>query len=279
MVLFVSSFVSSLPIRKNIIYPLYKPLKMNDMEWINGADIGVPLNIITELFTHLHYGYSISSFKLIGLQFLIGYYTYGKDRYKDALEYELNPIDTKKETLYLTILKYRNIYKLSYCISFYLIGSILYGELDIENSIIIMTLLYTSEYYKDLKKYVSILKPIYVSFMWTFATIIMPCVLHDHNYNILYDLNDIIPCMLILFATTNLADINDIEEDQKNDIYTLPVLLGEKNSYIIILFCISLSSLLFGLHPNYYERPIFNSLFEIQNIALSTLCFSKFYRR
>ena len=54
---------------------------------LNGLDIGIPLNIIDNVFTNLHYGEDITTPKVILLQFLIGYYTYGKDRYKDALEY------------------------------------------------------------------------------------------------------------------------------------------------------------------------------------------------
>lgn len=54
---------------------------------LNGIDIGMPLNIIDNIFTNLHYGYDITTLKVVLLQFLIGYYTYGKDRYKDAVEY------------------------------------------------------------------------------------------------------------------------------------------------------------------------------------------------
>lgn len=280
MGLLYTSFLSSLSITKKYTnYQYIKPLNVNDLQIINGIDIGIPLNIITELFTKLHYGYSISNFKLLTLQFLVGYYTYGKDRYKDALEYQLNPINTKKQSLYLTLLKYKNIYKFSYCITFYTIAALLFSENDFNNSILILLLLYSTEYYKDLKKKFAILKPFYVSFMWTFATIIMPCILYEHNYNILNDFNSILPCMLILFSTTNLADINDITEDTENNIQTLPVMLGEKTTTSIILLSLSLSSLLFGLHPNYYDSPIINSLFELQNIGLSILCFMKYYNK
>ena len=39
------------------------------------------------------------------LQFLIGYYTYGKDRFKDALEYESQNYETRKKGLYDFLLK------------------------------------------------------------------------------------------------------------------------------------------------------------------------------
>ena len=183
----------------------------------SGFSLGVPLNIITNLFTQLHYGHDITTIKLFCLQFLIGYYTYGKDRYKDALEYETHNatiIKQEKKDLYESILKYRSIYRLSYCISFYMIGLLLYSEHDWTHTLPIMGLLYTTEYYTILKENASFLKPFYVSFMWTFSTTIMPCVLHDHNYDILKDVGSYIPCMLLLFSATNIADIQDIEEDK-----------------------------------------------------------------
>ena len=40
----------------------------------NGFSLGIPLNIITNVFTELHYGYDITSLKIVTLQFFIGYY-------------------------------------------------------------------------------------------------------------------------------------------------------------------------------------------------------------
>ena len=111
--------------------------------------------------------------------------------------------------------------------------------------------------------------------MWTFATVILPCVVYEHNYNILNDPFDYIPCMLILFASTNYADIIDIEEDKQNNIQTFPVTFGEENTIKIIFASLALSSLLFGLHPHYIHRPIINSLFELQNIVLSCIIMIK----
>ncbi len=247
-------------------------LQMN----VNGLDLGIPLNIITNVFTNLHYGYDITTPKLILLQFLIGYYSYGKDRYKDALEYELNPYETNKEDFYQSILKYKYNYKYSYCLSFYMIIVILCTSTSITQAIPIIGLLYSTEYYKLLKEKNAFYKPFYVSFMWTFATIIMPCILYEHNYEILYDFYDYVPCMLLLFSSTNLADIKDIEEDKQNEILTLPVQYGEENTIKIVFGSLALSSLLFGLHPNYLERPIINSLFELQNTFLSVITYYVF---
>ena len=271
----VKTFSTASPmaiIRTNIIH---KSLNLDDINWINGLDVGIPLNLISNIFTNLHYGHDITTSKLLLLQFLIGYYSYGKDRYKDALEYEKTQMVTTKETLYTSLLKYRHLTRFSYCVAFYGIALILYENHDPLHTIPILALLYSTEYYKDLKKQVAFLKPFYVSFMWTFATIILPCVLYEHNYNILNDPYDYLPCMLILFASTNYADIMDIEEDTQNGIQTFPVMFGEENTLKLIFGSIALSSLLFGLHPHYIDRPIINSLFELQNAILSTVVMFK----
>ena len=242
---------------------------------INGLDLGIPLNLLTSLFTELHYGFNISGFKLLLLQCLIGYYCYGKDRYKDALQYENDNsqvVSLKKQELYDTLLRYKSIYKVSYCFSFYMIILLLYSFDNTLQILPIIALLYSTEYYKQLKEYSSLLKPFYVSFMWTFCTVIMPCVLYEHNYNILHDAYAYIPCLLVLFATTNLADIKDIEEDRNNNINTIPVTYGKTNTQALIYGSTAISSLLFGLHPHYIYHPFIHSLFEIQNIGITLLC-------
>ncbi len=239
---------------------------------VTGIDIGIPLNLISNVFTNLHYGYDVTTTKMVLLQFLIGYYTYGKDRYKDALEFEETPIETNKQNLYRSILQYRHIYTFTYCISFYLIAGFLLEGDNWKDVLPIVTLLYSTEYYKTLKMNAAFLKPFYVSFMWTFATVLLPCFLHDHNYQILMDGCAYLPCTFNLFALTNLADIKDIEEDTMNGIQTLPVQLGETTTLGLVYASLALSSLLFGLHPHYLDRPIVNGLFEIQNSVVAILC-------
>jgi hypothetical protein len=280
----IASFLPTLPVKTisttstvaiNRTRIIHKSLNLDDINWINGLDVGIPLNLISNIFTNLHYGYDITTSKLLLLQFLIGYYSYGKDRYKDALEYEETQMATSKEKLYKSLLQYRHLTRFSYCVAFYGIAFILYENHDPLHTIPILTLLYSTEYYKDLKIQAAFLKPFYVSFMWTFATIIMPCVLYEHNYNILNDPYDYLPCMLILFASTNYADIMDIEEDTKNGIKTFPVTFGEEKTKKIIFASLAISSMLFGLHPHYMDRPIINSLFELQNAVLSSIIMFK----
>ena len=169
---------------------------------LTGLDIGIPLNIIENVFTNIHYGENIVTIKQLLIQFLIGYYTYGKDRYVDALAYNTMSnqynITAKKKELYENFNNNKVFYKLSYDITFSLIAYLLltqtftYENRNIQilntDAIPFMILLYSSEYYRELKIITPLAKSLYVSFMWTISTIILPGYLYEHNYNILYDI-------------------------------------------------------------------------------------------
>lgn len=284
---FVTNHVISLPrtLKPHSVVSTFRPTTtIMDNSLLNGVDIGIPLNIIDNVFTNLHYGYDITTAKVLLLQFLIGYYTYGKDRYKDSIEYfeslKTNTtsqisyvIPPKKFQLYETLYKNRYLYQLSYCVVFYCISFILLNDEYWYLNIPPLLALYSTEYYKQLKGTIVGFKPVFVASMWTFSAVILPCLLHDHDYSILQDTYDYMPCFFSLFACTNLADIKDIEEDTMNNVNTIPVYIGEKNAKAIILVSLFLSSYIFGIHPHYYDRPIVNGLFELQNIILSGITY------
>lgn len=252
---------------------------------LTGLDIGIPLNIIENVFTNIHYGENIVTIKQLLIQFLIGYYTYGKDRYVDALTYNTMSnqynITAKKKELYENFNNNKVFYKLSYDITFSLIAYLLltqtftYENRNIQilntDAIPFMILLYSSEYYRELKSITPLAKSLYVSFMWTISTIILPGYLYEHNYNILYDIGCYLPCFLSLFATTNLADIKDVEEDTINKVKTIPVCYGVEETKKLILISLAISSLIFGLNQHYIDRPIINSLYELQNIGIALI--------
>ena len=76
---------------------------------------------------------------------------------------------------------------------------------------------------------------------------------------------------LILFASSNIADAKDVEEDKINKIDTIPVKIGKDRSNMISLFALSIASLMIGLNPHYLDRPLINSVIEIQNAGISVL--------
>ena len=103
--------------------------------------------------------------------------------------------------------------------------------------------------------------------MWTIASYVLPCVIHDHDYSCLLYPIDYSPMMLTIFGTINLADAKDVEEDYNNNITTIPVRYGYKFSNTLSVSALFLSSILFLINHNYNDRPIINNLYEIQNIV------------
>ena len=51
--------------------------------------------------------------------------------------------------------------------------------------------------------------------MWTLSAVILPCVLYENDFSILKYPLDYLPCFLNILASSNLADVKDIEEDKK----------------------------------------------------------------
>lgn len=234
-----------------------------------GAVLGVPLSIIQNVFTNLHYGYDITSWQSVGLQFLFGYYTYGKDRYKDALEYKEAPYATDKADMYISLLDNSEFYEASFFIVFDVIMLIMLLEFRDLNIVPFVLMLYSCEYYKDLKRVIPLAKPVYVSTMWTLSSVVLPCVLHDHDFTIFQDVSTYVPCFLTMFALTNVADIRDVDVDRLNEIKTIPVAFGLVPTATVAQVALLVSSLVFGLNPHYLDRPMVNALVELHNAALS----------
>jgi len=238
-----------------------------------GLDIGIPLTIFENAYTTLHYGENIVSAKSVFLEFLLGYYVYGTDRYQDALDYSNNPYSTTKKDLYDYINSHKRLMMVSLFLSEMGILSIFILSEHPEMNIPFLLLLESTRYYSNMKKYLGMLKPLYIALMWTTAAIILPCVMYEHNYNILYSPQDYLPCTLTLFAASNIIDNKDIIEDCENGIQTIPVVIGEEKSNMVNMEALIASSLLLGFNPHYLDEPIFNSLLEIQNAGISFLPF------
>ena len=237
---------------------------------LTGVDIGIPLNIFSNIFTNIHYGYDITNIESILALTLVGYYTYTKDRYSDAIEYQKIPYNTTKIELYNNILSNKKFYEKTIIFSFFTFFAIILSTNDGNDFVILspyLILLLINGEYKLFKKYLSIFKSIYIATMWTIATIFLPCIMYDHNYDIINYPIDYLPCFLTLFASSNYVDVKDINEDKMNNITTLPIKIGERNSNIINIFSLLLSNILFFENSNFDKRIVINYLFELQNFV------------
>ena len=110
--------------------------------------------------------------------------------------------------------------------------------------------------------------------MWCLASLVLPCVLYEHSYDILNYPLDYIPCILTLFATSNLADNKDIDEDNSNGIMTIPVKYGITRSNIISFIALVISSLSLIENPHFENRIWINSVVELQNFAVMGLLYN-----
>ena len=251
---------------------------MNDANLFSGFDIGIPLNIFSNIFTNLHYGYDITTPKSVLIQFLLGYYTYGKDRYSDALEYIANPYNTTKQELYDFIYTNRDNYNITLSLSFIAIIYILLTSVSDKEQIVynlpFIPLFYLNGEYKSFKPALGEYKAIYIGIMWCLASLVLPCVLYEHSYDILNYPLDYIPCILTLFATSNLADNKDIDEDTSNGIMTIPVKYGITRSNIISFIALVISSLSLIENPHFENRIWINSIVELQNFAVMGLLYN-----
>lgn len=264
--------------RTSFLPRIKKPHMMNDANLFTGFDIGIPLNIFSNIFTNLHYGYDITTPKSILIQFLLGYYTYGKDRYSDSLEYIANPYNTTKDELYNFIYSNRDNYNITLSISFIAIIYILLTSVSDRDQIAynlpFIPLFYLNGEYKSFKPALGEYKAIYIGIMWCLASLVLPCVLYEHNYDIIYYPLDYVPCILTLFATSNLADNRDIQEDTSNGIMTIPVKYGIARSNIISFIALVISSIALIENPHFENRIWINSIVELQNFAVMGILYN-----
>jgi len=231
---------------KNLINPL------------PGSEIGIPLFFLEKIFTNLHYGKDINTFNLFYFQTILGFFTYGTDRLLDSL----NSSDNKELNIY-----FRENKEIMIILLFISYVKINIDLLAIEETKLLTIPLTSTLFYRQLKEKFGRLKAIYIASFWTIAAVIIPCIWYDHNYNILIDPLNYLPCFLSIFGTSNLADIKDIEEDKKNGINTWPVVLGKEKSAQLSVGSILLSTILVLINKNIYIFPIETTLFELQNIV------------
>ena len=244
------------------------PLKMITNPF-PGADIGIPLTIFQQTYSCLHYGNPFINLKGIIIQYIVGFYAYGGDRYVDAQLYQYSPFNSTKTELYEYITDNSSNIAFSLFLSKILIFFLLSDNLLLYSPFLIT--IETIPYYNEIKKNIGIYKPLYIAILCTASAILLPSIITDQNYSIFFYPLDYLPCTLTLFAASNLADIKDIEEDKINQINTLPVVYGEINSKMISLLSLFFSSLMIAFNPHFIESQNVCAFLEIQNALISTI--------
>ena len=246
---------------------------------IIGSNMGIPLNILQYIYTTTYYNENVINLELFLLQFAIGIFTYGTDRLYDAIDY--NNSEFKNNTNIFSIEKinyYENVlynynYNIIYIISSYIY--ILYILLPHINTYPLLIALTSTLDYRNLKKKFGNLKPIYIGIFWTLGCVILPCILISDDYSILTEPNIYLPSLFSMFASSNLLDIKDIDEDKNENINTIPVLYGENNAIIISHSALLISMFIFFQNENFYNNYFLSGLYELQIFSSFFLNYKK----
>lgn len=230
-----------------------------------GLAIGIPINILSYSYTNLHYGYDVTNIESTLLLFGLGYFAYNYDRSLDAI----NSLD---DDMLVTKKVERNKYYLENIELYFSSLIVCYGFLTSYfsgNPLLLpfLGLINSTLGYKYLKSKLGEFKAIYIAACWCLACEILPCIIHDNSYEILNHPLDYIPLFLTLFGYSNLADIEDMDEDEMNGINTLPLKFGDKKIKKLALGCIFLSNILYGLNPHFGDNLLWNSLYEVGNFG------------
>ena len=239
---------------------------------IIGSNLGIPLNLLQYIYTTSHYGENIINNDLILLQFAIGVFTYGTDRFLDALDYDTykykypnNTIyNLEKSNYYQYLLKNINFNILLLFTSYLYILSLLINNIESYPFIILLT---STLGYRNFKKNYGEFKALYIGIFWTCGTFLLPCILHDSNYEVLNDPYIYLSSTLYMFASSNLLDIKDIDEDKSENINTIPVLYGENNAIIISHTSLLIAMFIFFQNENFYNNYILSGLYELQILS------------
>ena len=100
-------------------------------------------------------------------------------------------------------------------------------------------------------------KPFLIGILWAYAIVFLPPDEVPNNLFLVYS--------SLYAATSNIADIKDIEEDKENGIITLPVKFGEKATYIVSAV---LASVALATHTGFDDWTIGDTFIEIVSAGL-----------
>jgi hypothetical protein len=195
---------------------------------LKALNVGISLDLMTKMATDIRYGHNIVDVDLLLLELLLGYHSYGLDRYQDD-----GTTDNRS---------------VLYDIVFIIIISIISHNHNMAILLPFDLLIYSTRYYKRIKPYLGIFKSLYISLMWCISIIIMPSVLYDNNLHILQEPLNYVPYILLIISMSNRMDNKDVEDDKKNNVLTIPVKYGTEISKKLSNICFVMFILLFVFH-------------------------------
>lgn len=240
-----------------------------DRNFYSGIELGIPLSIFEYTFTFNHLGTNIVNFQDVCLLSLIGYVTYGCDRFLDSIEYYKNnqeiEVGDRKKELYTFLNENKYDVMRALFISYFLLNLYFFKN---EKILYFLPFMYSAFYYKQIKLNIPCFKPLFVACLWTTASVIIPSIVYENNYNIIQDVYSYAPAYFSLLGLSNYLDIKDIDEDKDYGYLTIPNVLGLKNARFISVLSLLFSTLLYTKNEHFGERYFIDFFFVIQNLSL-----------
>lgn len=244
----------------------------NILPILSGTEMIIPIEILSKTSIENYYNVdfinvlfnNVDLCNIVLLSFCVSFATYKGDRLLDAEEYFQNNITTKKENYYSKLIHNKEIIQFSLFIS-YISVLIIIIQYNIKE---FLPLFISTFCYKYIKKNNLPIKPFYISLLWTYLSCILPIMyIHNIDFDYIQNYNYYLPVFLNIFATTNLADIKDYQEDLYDNISTLPTKIGLQESKYIIIIASLLSNYIFIHSNNNFELNLQNAFFIISNIG------------
>ena len=210
-------------------------MKLN-LRPILGTEVGLSLALMQAAAHH-----EITP-SLVLCDLAISHSIYGRDRLKDQL------LSGQREDINYSFFNYTT--SLANLIAFVFL-------LKFESTECIPIITFLSNAYSRSKVKLGNTKPFLIGILWAYAIVILPPDNVPNGLFLVYS--------SLYAATSNIADIKDIEEDQKNGIITLPVKFGEKTTYIVSAV---LASVALATHTSFDDWTIGDSFIEIVSAGL-----------
>ena len=206
--------------------------RQNNIRAIIGADVGLSL-VISQYSSH----HSITPL-LVFADLCIAHSIYGRDRLVD----QKNPSIVFQYTTIIALI-------LTCCI---------FTETGEYELVPIMTFL--SLGYKDVKPKLKTFKPIFIGFLWAYVIVYAPF----SDYLVTTTAEDE-QALFIFFtclysASSNLADIKDIEQDKNKNVMTIPSKYGENVTYLVSGLLVTLSLYVHTKSQIWTEGDWFNEI-------------------
>ncbi len=195
------------------------------------------------------------------IQILFAHCIYGTDRLWDyRISRNKNEIKDTDVFKYLSLKQNENRVELTTIISFLAAVALLIYENQLQ---FIFPLFFCVYQYRDFKEMYPLLKPVLVALSFTATALWLPYLsVHEH-----VDVQTWMPTFMEMYAVSNLADISDSEEDEKNGIRTLPVIAGKQKSGMFSFMIGTGAALVYANNPNVHFLEPRDFLFQTQLIG------------